>query len=63
VKRRFSWRQAKAQIGAVAPMKKKLEKNFKKCGISNSLDGSEDDFIRYSDDNHVSSADDVSNEE
>jgi hypothetical protein len=34
------------------------EKSFKKCGISNSLDGSEDNLIWYSDDDHVSSSDD-----
>jgi hypothetical protein len=33
-----------------------IEKSFKKCGISNSLDVPEDDFIWYSDDDCVSSA-------
>jgi hypothetical protein len=33
---------------------KLVGKNFKKCGISNSLDGSEDNFILYSDDNCLS---------
>jgi hypothetical protein len=35
-----------------------IEMSFKKCGISNSLDESEGDFIRYSGYNYVSSADD-----
>jgi hypothetical protein len=34
-----------------------VKMSFKKCSISNSLDGSEDNFIRYSDDDCVSSAD------
>jgi hypothetical protein len=34
------------------------EKSFRKCGISNSLDGSEGDFIQYSDDSSTSPADD-----
>jgi hypothetical protein len=42
-----------------------VENSFKKCGISNSHDGSENDFIWYSDDNCVRSAygDDESNGE
>jgi hypothetical protein len=35
-----------------------VENIFKKCSISNSLDRSEDNFILYSDDDRVSSADD-----
>jgi hypothetical protein len=36
----------------------RLVEKFKKCSISNSLDGSEDDFIHYSDDCVSSTEDD-----
>jgi hypothetical protein len=38
-----------------------VEKSLKKYSISNILDGSEDDFIQYSD-GHVSSSDDDNDE-
>jgi hypothetical protein len=34
-----------------------IEKNFKKCGISNKLDGTEDGYLWDSDPNHASSVD------
>jgi hypothetical protein len=33
-----------------------VEKSFKKCGTSNSLDGSDGDFTWYSDDDRMKSA-------
>jgi hypothetical protein len=39
-----------------------MEKSFKKCGISNKLDGMEDDYLWDSDPNHVSSVDDDDDE-
>jgi hypothetical protein len=35
-----------------------IEKSFKKCGISDKLDGSEDDCLWDSDPDHASSVDD-----
>jgi hypothetical protein len=35
-----------------------IEKSFKKCSISNNLDGIEDDYLWDSDPDHVSSVDD-----
>jgi hypothetical protein len=35
-----------------------IEKSFKKCSISNKLDGTEEDYLWDSDPNHVSSVDD-----
>jgi hypothetical protein len=40
-----------------------VEKSFNKCGISNTLGVSEDDFIWYSDDDCVSSDDDDEDED
>jgi hypothetical protein len=38
-----------------------IEKSFKKCGISNKLNGTENDYLWDSDPNHVSSVDDDDN--
>jgi hypothetical protein len=35
-----------------------IEKSFKKCSISNKLNGTEDDYLWDSDPNHASSVDD-----
>jgi hypothetical protein len=35
-----------------------IEKSCKKCGISNKLDGTEDDYLWGSDPDHASSVDD-----
>jgi hypothetical protein len=35
-----------------------IEKSFKNCGISNKLDGTEDDYLWDSDPSHTSSVDD-----
>jgi hypothetical protein len=35
-----------------------IEKSFKKCGISNKLDVTEDDYLWDSDPNHMRSVDD-----
>jgi hypothetical protein len=39
-----------------------VEKSFKKCGISNRLDGTEDDYLWDSGPNHKSSVDDDDDE-
>jgi hypothetical protein len=39
-----------------------IEKNFKKCSISNKLNGTEDDYLWDSDPDHASSVDDNDNE-
>jgi hypothetical protein len=39
-----------------------IEKSFKKCGISNKLDGTEDDYLWDSDSVHASSVDDDDDE-
>jgi hypothetical protein len=40
-----------------------IEKSFKKCGISNKLNGMEDDYLWDTDPDHVSSVDDKSSKE
>jgi hypothetical protein len=40
-----------------------IEKSFKKCSISNKLDGTEDDYLWNSDPDHMSSVDDKSSRE
>jgi hypothetical protein len=39
-----------------------IEKSFKNCGISNKLDGTEDDYLWDSDPDHASSVDDDDDE-
>jgi hypothetical protein len=39
-----------------------IEKSFKKCGISNKLDSTEDDYLWDSDPDHASSTDDDDDE-
>jgi hypothetical protein len=40
-----------------------IEESFKKCGVSNNPDGSEDDFIWHSDDDRMSCTYDDDNDE
>jgi 3-methyladenine DNA glycosylase AlkC len=39
-----------------------IEKSFKKCGISNKLNDTEDDYLRNSDPDHASSVDEDDDE-